>query len=267
MSYSFENIKEAYAKAGVSTGKTVLVKTDYRWLGPFEDSENTAVLDAHFRALAELIDLEKGTIVVATASSQLCNSDTPFSSADTPSERGVFSEYVRKMDGALRSHHAFMSHAAIGAKAEYICGDVSRHAYGLETPKARMLDLDAMYLSIGYEPGWTCSYVHHVEMLMGVPYRYTKEFVHPVVQSDGSISPELFYIYVYYMGLDLKRNRNKKIFRHFDELGFPMNTAPLGQGTVWGYSCRDFCKAAASYLKQDIYGWLDEPPTTRPYRK
>lgn len=267
MTYSYESIKDAYAEAGVAVGKTVLVKTDFRWLGPFAEPSRKAVLEAHFRALAELIDLDKGTLVVATASSRLCNTTTPFDPANTSSERGVFSEFIRTQKQAVRSHHAFMSHAAIGAKAEYVCKDVSRHAYGLETPKARMLDLDAMYLSVGYEPGMTCSYVHHMEMLMGVPYRYTKEFVHPVVQPDGSISPELFYIYVYYMGLNLKRNRNKKIFKHFEELGFPMKKVPLGQGAVWGYSCRDFCKATASYLKQDIYGWLDEPPEKRPYRE
>lgn len=266
MAYSHKDIKQAYKQAGVTKGRVVLVKTDLRWLGPYEDSLGPDMLAAHFQALTDLVDLGLGTIVVSTSSTGLCNTDTPYDPANTPSERGVFTEYIRKLQGAVRSHHAFMSHAAIGAQAEYICGNVSRHAYGLETPKARMLELDAMYLSVGLEPRLTCSFVHHVEMLMGVPYRYTKEFIHPVVQPDGSIEKEPFYIYVCYRGLDLKRNRNVKLFNRYAQSGYPMATVSLGQGTIWGYDCRDFCTTAASHLRQDIYGWLDHPPAKKPFR-
>lgn len=266
MSYSFVDIKDAYAKAGVEKGRVVLVKTDLRYLGGYQESTGNAVLDAHFRALAELVDLEKGTLVVGTDSTSLCNTDIPYDPDRTPSELGVFTEYLRQRTGAVRSHHPFISHTAIGAHAEAICADVSRHAYGLGTAKAKMLELDALYLSVGREPGWTCSYVHHMELLMGVPYRYTKEFVHPVVQADGAVQNELFYMYVYYRGLELQRNRNKKIFERFEDLGYEMNRANLGQGMVWGYDCKEFCKAAESLLKEDIYGWLNCPPVKRPYR-
>lgn len=265
MTYSFDDIKRAYAAAGVTEGRVVLVKTDLRYLGPYCEPARSVVLDAHFKALAELVNLEKGTIVVGADSASLCNTDIPFDPVNSPSELGVFTEYVRQREGAVRTHHPFISHAAIGAHAAEICRDVSRHAYGLGSAKARMLDLDALYLSVGREPGWTCSFVHHMEMLMGVPYRYTKEFLHPVVQPDGSVIKELFYMFVCYRGLDLKRNRNKKIFKRFEEMGYDLNQVPLGQGTVWGYSARAFCKAAESYLKDDIYGWLDVPPVERPY--
>lgn len=266
MSYTFEDIKRAYAAVGVEEGRVVLVKTDLRYLGPFEDPRRSAILAAHFRALAELVNLDKGTIVVGADSASLCNTDTPFDPANSPSELGVFTEYVRQQDNAFRTYHPFISHAAIGADAETICSNVSRHAYGLGTAKAKMLELDALYLSVGREPGWTCSFVHHMEMLMGVPYRYTKEFKHPMVQPDGSISKELFYMFVCYRGLNLQRNRNKKFFKRFGELGYELRETGLGLGSVWGYSCREFCSAAESYLKDDIYGWLDTPPEERPYR-
>jgi aminoglycoside 3-N-acetyltransferase len=266
VSYNFDDLKQAYAKAGVRRGQVVLVKTDLRHLGEFEGGGRTAILNAHFNALADLVDLGLGTIVVSTDSTSLCNTDVPFDLATTKSERGVFTEFVRKYEGAMRSRHPFKSHAAVGAHAERICGNVSRHSGGLETPKDRMLELDAMYVSVGLEPRWTCSYVHQMEQLMGVPYRYTKEFLHPIVQPDGSIRKEFFYLFVTYLQMEVKRNRNVKIFQQYFDLGYTVDKVDVGDGSVWGYSCRDFCKATADYLRQDIYGWMDEPPAERPYQ-
>lgn len=266
MSYTFDDIKQAYARVGVSRGRVVLVKTDLRPLGAFEQPGRTAILSAHLNAIAELVDLGLGTVVVSTDSMSLCNTDTPFDVAQTKSELGVFTEFVRRQEGAVRSRHPFKSHAALGAHAERICGNVARHGTGLETPKARMLELDPLYLSLGLEPRWTCSYVHQMEHLMGVPYRYTKEFMHPMVQNDGTVAVEPFYLFVMYRELDVVRNRNVKIFRNYFDMGFRVEQAPLGDGFVWGYSCRDFCTATADYLRQDIYGWMDAPPEQRPYR-
>jgi aminoglycoside 3-N-acetyltransferase len=106
-----------------------------------------------------------------------------------------------------------------------------------------------------------------MEMLMGVPYRYTKEFSHPIVQENGRIENELFYMFVWYRGVDLARNINVKIFEHYHKRGYPLAQARLGSGLVYGYRCADFCESTANYLKKDIYGWLTHPPKERPYTK
>lgn len=265
MKYTSDDIKKAYKAAGVSKGKVVLVKTDLRYLGPYERAGREEVLQAHWGALSDLVDLAKGTIVVQTHSTNICNTDTPFDINHTPSERGVLTEFIRKQEGAVRSRHPFMSYTAIGAHADYICSNVSRHSFGLETPKARMLDLDAMCLSIGLEPRLTCTYVHHMEMLMGVPYRYTKEFQHPMVNPDGSISEEPFYMFVWYRGMDLNRDENRKIMQNYLDSGYNIQEAPLGRGRVFSYPCADFCDSVSKYLRGDIYGWTSAPPKTRPY--
>lgn len=265
--YTFDEIKQAYSALGISRGKTVLVKTDLRYLGPYAVPKKGEILKAHFEALSELVDLGEGTIVVQTNSTNICNTDIPYDKATTPSMRGVLTEYIRKQDGALRSWHPFMSYAAIGADAEYICENVSRHSFGLETPKARLLDKDAICLSIGLEPRKTCTYVHHMEMLMGVPYRYTKEFLHPIVQPDGSIEKELFYMFVWYRGMDLNRDGNVKLMKYCREHGMEFREADLGRGKVYAYNCNEFCRHVSGFLREDIYGWTSEPPTTRPYIK
>ena len=159
-----------------------------------------------------------------------------------------------------------MSWGAIGKHAEYICNDTTRHPFGPETPKDRMLNLDTLYISIGMEPRKTCALAHHIEMIMGVPHRYVKEFEQPIVYDDG-IRKELFYLHVWTRDIGVKNNRNRKIFNYFYDSGYSIREIPLGRGKIYSYSMDEIYKSAVDYLKKDIYGCLDEPPEKRPYRK
>jgi len=264
--YTYNDIINAYRKIGIQKGSTVLLKTDMRYLGNFESRKRDDILSAHFDALAELVDLNVGTIVVATSSTFLCNTDIPFDVKNTPSERGVFTDHIRKMKGTVRSFHPFVSHTAIGKNAEMICGNVSRQAYGPNTVKGRMLGLDTFYVSMGLPPNLSCSMVHYIEFVMGVPYRYVKEFIHPVVR-NGKIVYEPFYLHVLYLDCDIKRDLNRKIFDNFREKGNIINEAVLGRGKIFSYSMHDFYNTTVKAFENDIYIWLKEPPTIRPYQK
>ena len=84
MSYSKDDLLKAYQEIGVDKAKVVYVSGSLPYLREFE-KPGTAVLDAHFNALSELIGPD-GTIVVFTQSTNLCNTDTPFDLDNTESE-------------------------------------------------------------------------------------------------------------------------------------------------------------------------------------
>jgi aminoglycoside 3-N-acetyltransferase len=266
MYYNYENIKDALEAVGVTKGRTVLVKTDLRFLGPFEKLDKESILMALYNALSELIDFSKGTLVVSTASHKIINTNTPFDLRKTPSERGIFTQYICNKKESIRSFHPFDSYTAIGKNAKYICCDVSRHSYGPETPKARMLDLDTLYISIGLHPRMTCTVVHHIEMIMGVPYRYVKEFVHPVVRNNV-IKKEPFYLHVWYKQCQIEKNKNEKIFNHFYKSGYELKKHVLGCGNVYSYSMVDFFNSTVKLFKDDIYVFLNKVPERNPYRE
>ena len=112
----------------------------------------------------------------------------------------------------------------------------------------------------------TCSYIHHAEMLCGVPYRYTKEFLHPIKTSKG-IKNKLFYMFVCYKNTDLERNININLFKFMRKQGLKIRTAKLGGGKIYSYDCNKFVDLACLYLKENIYGWLTKAPRKRPYAK
>jgi len=266
MHYTYRDIKQAYKKVGVKKGRIILLKTDLSLLGKFEKVCKNEILKAHFNTLVNLIDLNQGTIVVSTSTSSLINTDKVFDPKNTPSESGILTEYIREQKGAIRSFHPFTSYAAIGKRAKTICEDVSRHAFGPETPEARMLELDVLCVSIGMHPHLTCSTVHHLEMVMGVPYRYPKEYVHPVYR-NGRIRKECFYRYPWYRQCGIKKNRCAKIFERLYKEGLKIREAHLGRGRVFSYSLQDFYKKCLKIFKEDMFVYLDEIPKIKPYRR
>lgn len=264
MAYTYQDLLEAYDKVGVKPGMLLYVLSDLRWLMEYEEPGDAAV-KAHVKALRELIG-PSGTIAMPASTINLCNTDIPFDVDQTPSHRvGVLAEYFRTLPGTKRSFHPFVSIAANGPLAGDIVDNVARHAFGPETPQDRMLKLGARTVSIGHTPRWTATTVHHVEHLMAVPYRYTKEFMHPVVR-DGETHVEPFYRFVMYRDIGVERDANEKLFALInDELD--VVEADVGRGKVYAYEMNRFYDLATREFAKDIYVWCGKLPHTRPYRE
>jgi len=264
-SYGLADIRATYRALGVTGGRVVYLTTDLGRLWRYAEPGKTAVLAAHLGVILDLIG-QGGTLVVPTATGHLCNTNLPFDVDKTPSQNvGALSEYVRLHDGALRSFHPFVSYAALGADAKAITSDVARHAFGPFTPEARMIEADALSLSVGLPITHSASTIHHVELMMGVPYRYTKEYLHPVVR-DGAVSIEPFYQYVWYRNSDIRRSWNRQIVARF-AASHPLRQHELGRGVVYAYRMRDFVGATMRMIKDDPYIWCEFPPTLRPWQQ
>ena len=165
----------------------------------------------------------------------------------------------------MRQFHPFSSVTAVGPQAAALCGDCTRHVYGPNTPFERLIEANAWCVSLGLPPNRTSSVVHHLELTMAVPYRYTKEIMH-LVWRDGQLGKEPFYLFVLYRDADIERDRNVKIFEH-PRLRDTIKEAKIGMGSVWAYRMQDFAAAARELMSRDIYTWLRTPPTVRPYQK
>jgi len=262
--YNVADLYSAYEAVGVTRGSTVSLKTDLRLLGPY--SGEGSPLEAHFRVLAELIDLKRGTLVVTTANTSLCNTDTVFDPATTPSAMGVLSEFIRHQPGAVRSFHPFLSYTAVGREARELCLDVSRHGFGPESPKARLLERDTLVVSLGQHVRLTASVLHHAEMLMGVPYRYTKEFMHPVQRPSG-VKIEPFYMFVWYRECGIDHDGVEKIFNFYTRAGGTMREVELGRGRIYSVPLRPYFESNLLALKEDPYMFLKQVPEAKPYRR
>ena len=202
--YNSNDLLTAYSKLGISSGKMIYVGSDMIRLMQYSEPGREATLSAHLEALLELLGPE-GTLFVPTASTNLCNTLIPFDPARTPShDMGVFSEFVRIQKNSYRSFHPFWSVSGIGMRAEELLSDVSRHAYGYGSIWQKFIENDVLSVNIGRHPQYSVTAIHYIETAIGVPYRYTKEFIHPVMRYDV-LSNEPFYMSVLYKNCDIMR--------------------------------------------------------------
>ncbi len=264
--YFYKDLIEGYRAVGLRKGDTIVLKTNLLGLGPYCLKDKHQILADHLKAIDEVIDLGVGTLVVATSSTNLCNTDIPFSMESTPSIVGALTEYIRKLPGAARTYHAFESYTALGAKADDFCADLSKFSYGLNTPEDRLLQLKAKCVCLGIEPRLGTASVHHVEALAHVPYRYTKEYKHNVL-ANNIIEEDIFYRHVWYRDCGIQRSGNELFFNTLEAKGLNIQSHAIGVGRVHAFDLRDFVLKGVKIMQKTPYIWLKEPPTAKPWTK
>jgi aminoglycoside 3-N-acetyltransferase len=263
--YTYSDLLAAYAELGVKRGGLVFVTSDLTRLMRFEEPGAAALLDAHLRAFRELLG-PGGTLFVPASSLDLCNTETVFDPSTTPSfQMGAFCEHVRTREGAARSFHPFWSVAGLGPAAAPMLSNISRHAYGWNSVFQRLVEADVLGVAVGKHPRLAVPVIHHIETVVGIPYRYNKEFNHPV-RRDGQIVREPYYLSVLRRDCDIVRDGNRTIFKHFVETNGPMLEAEIGRGRAWSFSHKAFFDTTTRLLSQNPYAWLERPPTTRPWQ-
>lgn len=238
-------------------------------LGPHKFKSKDVLMETLLKYILHFSGKET-TLITSTFTLHLANTDVPFDPDKTPSMHGVIANYFLSQKNRVRSFHPFTSFTAIGPQAKHICTNNTRFSYGIDSPYDRMLKFEkVLTISVGLPPNLTCSIIHHVEFVMHVPYRFIKEFYHPVIR-NGKLCHENFYMHVIYRSIydeiDKRRDKNRKFFNHFKENGGQILEAELGQGKLYAYDTRLFFESAIDLLKKDIYSWLSEEPANRPYR-
>ena len=209
-----------------------------------------------------------GTIFSPSASMNLCNTEVPFDVNETTSyQMGAFAEYFRQLPNSVRSNHPFWSISGLGPQSNRL-KRVSRHAYGVGSPWSIMLGLNTTQINMGIHPSKAVTLVHHLETIVGVPYRYTKEFIHPIVHGKEIIK-EHFYQSVMYANSSIRKRLllNEHFFDELNSKGL-LNEVEHSSGLrFWSFKMTDFYAIALDYFIDDIYTYLEEPPPIRPYQQ
>src|SRR5206468_7558871 len=112
-----------------------------------------------------------------------CNGE-PFDIRESPSTVGALSERFRMLPEVRRTADPIFSTAVMGRvppeweRPLFAVGD--RDCFGEESVFAylRRSSAKLAFFGVGFE---FCTFVHHVEQLLGVPYRYMKDFSGTVV--------------------------------------------------------------------------------------
>ncbi|HWR50102.1 MAG TPA: DUF4910 domain-containing protein [Bryobacteraceae bacterium] len=178
--YTASDLTHALWKTGIRQGDTVFVHACFGVLGALAgpDSEvepSAALLDAITRAVGPT-----GTILVPTYTFSFCRGEDydVLNSASVPGPWSLSSEFletVRMLPGAFRSDDPIHSVAGIGPRAEALLADVASTCFGPGSIFDRLNRSGAKLCVIG-APLEEATFRHHVEEMVGVPFRYKKLF-------------------------------------------------------------------------------------------
>jgi aminoglycoside 3-N-acetyltransferase len=106
----------------------------------------------------------------------------------TDSEVGPFTNYVRLLPQAMRSLHPVFSLTGIGKNAKNILSNCGKAGFGPSSPFYRLSKFNTIFVSLGTTIGESMTYIHHLEQMHGVTYRFNQCFSHTVISKGIEVS-------------------------------------------------------------------------------
>ena len=261
--YNIIDIYKALKKIGISKNDTVYICPEIYKLGKLNDAKDTTEYIAKFFKVIYDIIGPGGTIVINTYTFQVLREKKIFNYEKTVSSSGVFSEYIRKKKGSLRSVHPVFSVSAIGKNKKYICSNNSPSNYGEGSPYQKFLDLNGKVLNLGMDP-WLNPFLHIAEMKAGISTKFSKLSELTYIQNKKR-KKKIFSNYVRYLSLTndfdyssfAKELKKKKLIK----------SAKLGDGKVHSVNASKYVSLLTSLLSNNQFYLIKKVPNLKKLKK
>lgn len=143
------------------------------------------------------------TLSCLTSTADYGRKGTPFRLNETPSDAGFFSEYLRKMEGSVRSLHPISSVTSIGSRSSDLSGCSHWSGFSYTSPFGKLHRENAMLVVLGGAFKGSFTFAHYVESACGVPYKYNKVYRHPVYDGEDELVDRDFFLSVPYRGFNI----------------------------------------------------------------
>lgn len=183
------DLVKGFSQMGLAAGDIVLVHSSYKSFGPVEGGPQT-VIDA----LLEVLTTE-GTLIMPTFNFDF-NKGEAWDVRSTPSKMGVLTEVARTNPESRRVFHPFYSFAILGKLKDELTRLRYKDSYGKESIFMRLRELDAKIMVIGLSYNHSMTFMHHIEQMEGVDYRFIKAFTGMVTDEHGRTYEDTFTMLV-----------------------------------------------------------------------
>ncbi|MFQ5757531.1 MAG: AAC(3) family N-acetyltransferase [Acidiferrobacterales bacterium] len=186
-------VSVALRAAGLVEGDTILVHSGLQGIFFALRANGHRGRDLAEKACATLRDgilaaigEAAGTVCVPGFHYDYARRGEPFDARTSPPDNrlGRFPDYFFRNAMSHRSLCPPVSIMACGPRAAQICDTGTTFGHGLGSPWARLIDIGAKMLFWDATPA-AMTFVHHVEMMVGVPHSYCKVYPVPVRDLRG----------------------------------------------------------------------------------
>lgn len=185
----------------IEKGDCVYVVSDMLELAKvYKEQGKRLVLDELIDKLKELVG-EEGTLLFPTFNWDFCKG-IGFDYYKTPVRTGALPKAALKRADFERTAHPLYSFAVWGAHKQELLMNDCKDSFGPGTIFEKLYQWDARVLAIGVSALSGTTYIHHVEQVVGVPYRYNKEFTADYTDKEGVCEKRTYRMFVRDLDMD-----------------------------------------------------------------
>lgn len=243
--YSESDLKKALADIGIKKGDNIFIHSNIGFFGRMENVVSADDLcEKYIKVLKEVVG-EEGTIVFPTFSYSFCHGEV-FNPANTKSDCGMLTTYAYTKSDFIRSLDPNFSIAVWGKNAQIYTENPVPESFGKGSFWERWLKTGGKLVCMNFDCGST--FVHYVERMCNVAYRYNKAFNGVIEQINGDCHRGYFVHYVHDGGND------EPCFDALDKKCYEqgiVKTIALGKGNMLAIDISDYYNLIADTLKTE----------------
>lgn len=197
--FSKEDLYESLLRVGAADCETLFIHSDIMFGTPAKGFRRTELLETLYQAI---VSLNVPNIIIPTFTYSFCNHEN-YDVLHTKTSMGSFNEYFRKKENRYRTHDPLLS-LSVPASLKALFENISEHSLGM----GGGLDIvhhmrDVKFLFLGADMASCFTYVHYVEKMLDVPYRFDLPFEGDIIDEKGIVSRRIQYIHTQCAGVRL----------------------------------------------------------------
>lgn len=179
---SQEDLKNLFKSLNLKSGDDVMVHSALFTLGLIEGG-----VGGFYKAIREHLG-DEGTLIVPTFTYSFRRNEVfDIKNTRSASNIGIFPEYVRSMEGSIRSPDPMFSMASIGPRSNEFMKRSSKASFGAQSIYEKLFNNNIKFLAIGITYSTGLTGFLHIEKIASVPYRRDLLLTGKSIAIDGSI--------------------------------------------------------------------------------
>lgn len=249
--YTESDITEGLKNIGADKCDILFVHTDVVFGMPNPTLKRKQYLDVLYD---RLLALNVGTLVFPSFTYSFCNNEN-YDVRNSKTSMGALIEHVRKKDAVKRSLDPLLSMIALGDNEKIVEGNVGNHSLGKDSVFNRLHNCDNVkFLFFGADFTEYFTYVHYVEKMLEVPYRFDKAFSGKIIDYNGNEYEDIHYIHTQCGGVKLKNYQQMKEELIADN---KLKIAKLGNSEIAAISETDAYNAIYNRISKNINSFVE----------
>lgn len=249
--YTETDITEGLKSIEADKCDILFVHTDVAFGMPNVDLKRKEYLDLLYNSL---LALNVETLIFPSFTYSFCNNEN-YDVRNSKTSMGALIEHIRKKEGVKRSLDPLLSMIAFGKNENIVEGDVGNHSLGKNSVFNRLHNCDNVkFLFFGADFAEYFTYVHYVEKMLEVPYRFDKAFSGKIIDYDGNEYEDIHYIHTQCGGVKLKNYQQMKEELIADN---KLKTAKMGNSEIAAISEADAYNAIYNRISKNINSFVE----------